>query len=55
LVVEAKSAFSGAVLGGGGTLELANGAGTLTGLLAGGNVTVSGRMRLETLPSMATL
>lgn len=55
LVVEAKSTFSGAVRGGGGTLELADGAGTLTGLLAGRNVMVSGSRRLETLPPMATL
>ncbi|MGI8840253.1 MAG: beta strand repeat-containing protein [Caulobacteraceae bacterium] len=44
LVVEAGSAFVGAVLGGGGTLDLASGTGTLTGNLAGGAVTVSGSM-----------
>ncbi|MEO7026791.1 MAG: hypothetical protein ABI056_04470, partial [Caulobacteraceae bacterium] len=44
LVVGAGSAFVGAVLGGGGTLALDNGSGTLTGLLAGGTVTVSGSM-----------
>ncbi|MGI8839594.1 MAG: beta strand repeat-containing protein [Caulobacteraceae bacterium] len=44
LVVGAGSAFVGAVLGGGGTLELDNGSGTLSGLLVGGTVTVSGSM-----------
>jgi hypothetical protein len=44
LAVEAGSAFYGSVLGGGGTLVLDTGAGTLTGLLAGGTVTVSGSM-----------
>nr|MDQ2860829.1 hypothetical protein [Pseudomonadota bacterium] len=44
LAVEAGSAFVGAVLGAGGSLDLDNGTGTLTGNLAGGTVTVSGSM-----------
>ena len=47
LVVEAGCAFQGAVSGGGGSLDLASGAGTLSGL-AGGNVTVSGSMATTT-------
>ncbi|MEO8926065.1 MAG: hypothetical protein ABI306_02780 [Caulobacteraceae bacterium] len=56
LVVEAGSAFAGAVLGGGGTLDLDTGVGTLTGLLsAGGNVTVSGSMATTTFQNFATV
>ncbi|MGI8840472.1 MAG: beta strand repeat-containing protein, partial [Caulobacteraceae bacterium] len=44
LIVEAGCAFTGQVMGGGGTLDLDTGAGTLTGDLAGGTVTVSGSM-----------
>jgi hypothetical protein len=43
LVAEAQSAFEGEVVGGGGTLVLASGAGTLSGL-GGGDVTVSTSM-----------
>jgi len=42
LVAEAGSVFKGAVLGGGGLLELGAGTGTLTGLDASGGVTVTG-------------
>ncbi len=42
LIAEAGSVLAGAVLGGGGTLQLGPGTGTLTGLDASGNVTVSG-------------
>ncbi len=55
LIVEADCAFKGAVLGGGGTLDLDTGVGTLTGLLAGGNVTVSGSMAATTFQNFATV
>jgi hypothetical protein len=56
LVVEAGSTFLGAVLGGGGTLDLASGTGTLTGLLSsGGNVTVSGSMAATTFQNFGTV
>ena len=56
LVVEAACAFVGAINGGGGTLDLASGVGTLTGLLsAGGNVTVSGSMATTTFQDFATV
>ncbi|MBA3812609.1 MAG: hypothetical protein H0X27_13400 [Caulobacteraceae bacterium] len=55
LIVEAGCAFEGAVLGGGGTLELDTGVGALTGLLAGGNVTVSGSMAATTFSDFATV
>ena len=56
LVVEAGCAFNGAVMGGGGTLDLASGVGTLTGLLStGGNVTVSGSMATTTFQNFATV
>ncbi len=56
LVVEAGSAFVGAVTGNGGTLELATGTGTLTGLFsAGGNVTVSGSMATTTFNDFGTV
>jgi hypothetical protein len=48
LAVGAGASFVGSVDGGGGTLELVNGTGTLTGLLAGGSVTVSGSMATTT-------
>jgi hypothetical protein len=56
LNVEAGSSFVGAVLGGGGTLDLASGVGTLTGLLSsGGNVTVSGSMTATTFQNFGTV
>ena len=55
LVVEAGSAFIGAVLGGGAILDLASGTGTLTGLLAGGDVTVSGSMPATTFSDFETV
>jgi len=54
LIVEAGSTFVGAVQGGGGTLDLASGSGTLTALGAG-NVTVSGSMAPTTFTNFATL
>ncbi|HEY7811676.1 MAG TPA: hypothetical protein VIC62_00470, partial [Nakamurella sp.] len=55
LIVEAGCAFTGSILGGGGTLELGSGKGTLTGLLAGNNVTVSGSMATTTFDNFATV
>ena len=55
LVVEAGCEFDGAIYGGGGTLVLANGTGTLTGLLPGSGVTVSGSMAPTTFGSFATV
>jgi hypothetical protein len=56
LEVEAGSAFKGAVKGGGGTLDLASGHGTLTGLLsAGGGVTVSGSMAATAFTGFGTV
>ncbi|MGI8839596.1 MAG: beta strand repeat-containing protein [Caulobacteraceae bacterium] len=55
LIVEAGCVFTGAVLGGGGTLDLDSGAGTLTGLLAGGTVTVSGSMAATTFSNFGTV
>ena len=55
LVVEAGSTFDGAVFGGGGTLVLGSGTGTLTGLLAGGVVTVSGSMATTAFSKFATV
>ncbi|MBA3812717.1 MAG: hypothetical protein H0X27_13940, partial [Caulobacteraceae bacterium] len=55
LVVESGCAFKGAVLGAGGTLDLDTGVGTLSGLLAGGNVTVSGSMAATTFSNFATV
>ena len=57
LAVEAGSAFLGAVLGDGGTLDLASGVGTLTVLQAGGNMnlTVSGSMTPTPFTNFATL
>ncbi len=54
-MVEAGSAFIGSIDGGGGTLVLASGTGTLTGLLAGGSVTVSGSMAPTTFGDFATV
>ena len=48
LAVESGAVFVGAVLGDGGWLDLASGTGTLTGLFAGGDVTVSGSMAATT-------
>ena len=42
LIAEAGSVFSGAVIGGGGTIELGAGSGTVSGIDASGNVTVNG-------------
>jgi hypothetical protein len=53
LVVEAGCAFNGAVLGGGGTLVLAGGVGTI-GDLTGGDVTVSGSMATTSFSDFAT-
>ncbi len=56
LVVEAGSTFIGSINGGGGTLELGTGTGTLTGLLSsGGNVTVSGSMATTTFQNFGTV
>jgi len=55
LVVEAGCAFVGRVLGDGGTLDLDSGKGVLTGLLAGGNVTVSGSMAATTFTNFGTV
>ncbi len=55
LVVESGSTFVGQILGGGGTLELGSGMGTLTSLLAGGNVTVSGSMATTTFTNFGTV
>jgi hypothetical protein len=55
LVVEAKSVFEGAVLGGGGTLVLATGVGTLAGLLSGAAVTVSGSMATTSFQNFGTV
>jgi len=56
LIVEAGCAFVGAVLGGGGTLNLRSGTGTISGLFAaGGNVTVSGSMATTTFQNFGTV
>ncbi len=55
LVVEAGSTFIGSINGDGGTLELGTGTGTLTGLLAAGNVTVSGSMATTTFTNFGTV
>jgi len=55
LIVEAGCAFVGAVFGGGGTLDLDTGTGTLTGLFTGGSVTVSGSMATTTFQDFATV
>jgi hypothetical protein len=54
LRVEAGSVFRGAVLGGGGTLDLASGEGMI-GAVSGGNVTVSGHGRTTTFSNFGTL
>ena len=53
LVVQPGSAFLGAIYGGGGTLDLPSGEGTLT--LAGGSVTVSGSMAPTTFGDFGTV
>ncbi len=55
LIVEAGCVFTGAVLGGGGTLDLDSGSGTLTDLLAGGTVTVSGSMATTTFSNFGAV
>ena len=55
LIVEAGCAFVGAVLGGGGTLDLDSGTGTITGRLAGGSVTVSGSMAATAFQNFNTV
>jgi len=55
LMVEAGSVFEGKVLGGGGTLDLASGAGVLSGLFTGGVVTVSGSMPTTTFTDFGTV
>ncbi len=54
VIVEAGSAFVGAVVGGGGTLALASGTGTLTGL-SNGAVHVSGSMPAAAFSDFGTL
>lgn len=54
LQVEAGSVFRGAVTGGGSTLDLASGVGTISGL-SGGKVTVSGSMATTTFTNFGTL
>jgi fibronectin-binding autotransporter adhesin len=55
LVVEAGSSFIGSVNGGDGTLDLASGPGTISGLFAGGDVTVSGSMATTTFDDFGAL
>jgi hypothetical protein len=55
LGVGAGSTFIGAIDGDGGELELLNGTGTLTGLLASGDVTVSGSMASTTFDDFAAV
>jgi len=56
LAVQAGSVFIGAVNGGGGTLDLASGVGTLSGLLsASGAVTVSGSMTPTSFSGFGTV
>jgi hypothetical protein len=55
LNVEAGCAFQGLVKGGGGTLDLANGVGTLSSLTSAGDVTVSGSMATANFENFATL
>jgi len=55
LVVEAGCVLTGGAQGGGGTLDLDNGTGTLTGLLAGGTVTVSGSMAATAFSNFGTV
>jgi len=54
LVAEAGSVFNGAVKGGGGTLDLGSGTGTITSL-ASGDVTVTGSMPTTTFTNFGTL
>jgi hypothetical protein len=56
LAVEAKSVFTGAVLGGGGTLQLASGVGTISGLGSSlAAIVVSGSMATTTFQNFGTL
>ncbi|MEP6968405.1 MAG: hypothetical protein ABI906_10020, partial [Pseudomonadota bacterium] len=55
LDVAAGAAFIGTVEGGGGTLGLTSGVGTLSGLMAGGAVTVTGSMAATTFHDFDTL
>jgi len=56
MIVEAGCVIDGSVNGGGGTLVLATGTGTLTGLLSGGGgVKVSGSMARTTFVAFATV
>ncbi|MGI8839597.1 MAG: beta strand repeat-containing protein [Caulobacteraceae bacterium] len=55
LAVEAGCVFKGAVLGGGGTLVLDTGTGTITGELAGGTVSVSGSMAATAFSNFGTV
>jgi hypothetical protein len=55
LNVEAGSVFIGAVKGGGGVLNLADGVGTLSGLTGAGTMTVSGSMATTTFQNFAVL
>jgi hypothetical protein len=54
LVVEAGCEFDGSVNGGGGTLDLATGKGTISGIAAG-SVTVSGSMKAATFSNFGTV
>jgi hypothetical protein len=55
LVVEAGCAFNGGVTGALGTLDLADGTGSFTGLTSAGNVTVSGSMATTTFQNFGTV
>ena len=55
LVAEAGSVFEGSVYGDGGTLDLGSGVGTISGLFAGGDVTVSGSMATTTFDDFGAL
>jgi hypothetical protein len=55
LQVEAGCVFQGAVIGGGGTLDLASGTGSVTGMLTTGTVTVSGSMATTAFTKFNTL
>ena len=55
LIAEKGCVFGGAVLGGGGTLELASGKGDVSAFNSGGDVTVSGSMATTTFQNFGTL
>jgi hypothetical protein len=55
LIVEAGSSFVGSVDGDDGTLDLASGVGTISGLSSGGDVTVSGSMATTTFDDFGKL